>query len=150
MTSSRINQAMQKASAHKKWDYITRGVETCHVTCYLAPWMFSGFWMLWFVWTQQHVGCPLSRRNMSLITLGSFINHWGLILLGLGPYFSLLGASLVIWQQLIRFLGVFWGSSALFCTLVMHIIGLLHSGKCWHCHTVKGQQMAQISCRSHQ
>ena len=80
-------------------------METSHGTRYLAPPHRPFFFVLLFVCTQQHpLTGPSGPWSVSLVTLGSFVNYWGLILLGLGPYFFLLDAFLVIWQQHMLFL----------------------------------------------
>ena len=75
---------------------------------------------------------PLSCHNvfhLSLFTLGNIFNYQGAILLGLGPCFPLLGASLVIWQQ-------YTVSSTFVCSCGANYRSLC-SGKCWQCHILQ-------------
>jgi len=89
---------------------------------------------------------PLSCHNacgMFLITLGDFINYWGAILLGLGPYFSLSDAFL-LWSG--NNICSFQRSCLFLAVLVMQFIGLLCPGKCWHWHILQNCLLTLLAC----
>jgi hypothetical protein len=89
------------------------------------------FWCCWLFATMTWHWLPLanpSKRSQQILdvfdSLGNIITTgdwfswaWGL--------FLATWCSLVIWRVLMWFLALLW-------TLVMHIISLLCSGKCWH------------------
>src|SRR3984885_16324346 len=96
--------------------YYVRSTLNLTVLCFC---LFVHNNILWLASLSHHNTC-----DASFVTLGGFLNYWGLILLGLGPYFSLLGASLVIWQQHKWFL-------VLSCTLMCSCDAIYRSFTPW-------------------